>query len=211
MQRQRRILHGSWVRSGPQAAVKADIEVLAYPDQLARNWGGVVITLARSGHNKADFSVTKSDPGVAMLRAFASRKPHSRTLITTSPAVYPLFRSLDSQTIMQAVFSSVAAAPVACATKAVQAPVSAKPVVASRKVAAPKAAVSNSVSARQMLVWEPTNNKQVLTFLVLSTEWSCFGPSRHLLPRNRVGYSVILHLQRSKHGYTYKQIYLPIL
>ena len=58
---------------------------------------------------------------------------------------------------MQAVFSSAAAAPVACANKAIQAPV--KAVVAPRRAVAPKAAVSNNVSARQMLVWEPENNK----------------------------------------------------
>ena len=59
---------------------------------------------------------------------------------------------------MQAVFSSVAAAPVACA-KAAQAPVQGKAVVAPRTAVAPKAALSNSISARQMLVWEPENNK----------------------------------------------------
>lgn len=67
---------------------------------------------------------------------------------------------------MQAVFSSVAAAPVACA-KTAQAPVQAKAVVAPRQVVAPRAALSNSVSARQMLVWEPENNKyfETLSFL----------------------------------------------
>jgi hypothetical protein len=60
---------------------------------------------------------------------------------------------------MQAVFSISAAAPVACANvKAAQAPIQVK-AVAPRMAVAPKAAVSNVVSARQMLVWEPVNNK----------------------------------------------------
>jgi len=68
---------------------------------------------------------------------------------------------------MQAVFSLSAAAPVACTnSKTAQAPVQAK-AVAPRMAVAPKAAVSNVVSARQMLVWEPTNNKffETLSFL----------------------------------------------
>lgn len=61
---------------------------------------------------------------------------------------------------MQAVCSSLAAAPVACApAKAAQAPVQAKAAVAARVAVAPKAAISNFASAKQMLVWEPTNNK----------------------------------------------------
>jgi hypothetical protein len=60
---------------------------------------------------------------------------------------------------MQAVFSLSAAAPVACAgVKAAQAPIQVK-AVAPRMAVAPRAAVSNKVSTRQMLVWEPTNNK----------------------------------------------------
>lgn len=68
---------------------------------------------------------------------------------------------------MQAVFSISAAAPVACANvKAAQAPMQVK-AVAPRMAVAPKAAVSNVVSARQMLVWEPSNNKffETLSFL----------------------------------------------
>lgn len=59
---------------------------------------------------------------------------------------------------MQAVCTSLAAAPVACApAKAAQ--VQAKAPVSARVAVAPKAAISNASAAKQMLVWEPVNNK----------------------------------------------------
>ena len=62
---------------------------------------------------------------------------------------------------MQAVCSSLVATPVACvsAAKAAQAPVQAKAAVAPRVAVAPKAAFSNAAVTKQMLVWEPENNK----------------------------------------------------
>jgi ribulose-bisphosphate carboxylase small chain len=70
---------------------------------------------------------------------------------------------------MQAVCSSLATTPVACASaaKAAQAPVQAKAAVATRVAVAPKAAFSNAAVTKQMLVWEPENNKyfETLSFL----------------------------------------------
>ena len=98
------------------------------------------------------------DLRVNKLRALSGRKPVVlRPLSPRTASLAPPFTHTTSST-MQAV-CSFAAAPVACANvKAAQAPVQVK-AVAPRMAVAPKSAVSNVVSARQMLVWEPKDNK----------------------------------------------------